>query len=117
LLVRRDEMTARLKEAEPKLRDFGVAALYLFGSYARDEGRPDSDVDVFVDPVSDTGFDFLKYMGAYETIRKFVGEEIEVGYSTRDGLTTSARTSSMRPSGFFNGGFAKSSARASSHQR
>jgi predicted nucleotidyltransferase len=85
--MRRDEMIARLKEAEPELRDFGVAALYLFGSYARDEGRPDSDVEVFVDPVSDTGFDFLKYMDAYETIRKFVGEEIEVGYSTRDGLS------------------------------
>jgi hypothetical protein len=26
-------------------------------------------------------------MDAYETIRKFVGEEIEVGYSTREGLS------------------------------
>jgi predicted nucleotidyltransferase len=85
--MRRDEIIAKLKEAEPKLRDFGVAALYLFGSYARDEGRADSDLDVFVDPVSDTAFDFLQYMDAYETIRKSVGEEIDVGYSTRDGLS------------------------------
>jgi predicted nucleotidyltransferase len=85
--MRRGEIIAKLKEAEPKLRDFGVAALYLFGSYARDEGRADSDVDVFVDPVSDAAFGFLKYMDAYEAIRKSVGEEIEVGYSTRDGLS------------------------------
>ena len=89
--MRRDEIIAKLKSAEPKLRDFGVAALYLFGSYARDEGRTDSDLDVFVDPVSDASFDFLKYMDAYETIRKSVGEEIDVGYSTRDGLSPHIR--------------------------
>ena len=85
--MRRDEIIARLKEAEPRLRGFGVAGLYLFGSRARGEAGPDSDVDVFVDPASDASLDFLNYMDAYETIRKSVGEEIEVGYSTRDGLS------------------------------
>jgi uncharacterized protein len=85
--MRRDEVIAKLRQVEPKLRAYGVAALYLFGSYARNEARKDSDVDVFVDPVSDVSFDFLKYMDAYETIRKSVGEEIEVGYSTREGLS------------------------------
>lgn len=85
--MRRDEIIARLKKAEPALRGFGVAALYLFGSYARDEASADSDVDVFFDPASDASLGFLNYMDAYETIRKSVGEEIEVGYSTRDGLS------------------------------
>ena len=85
--MKREDVIAKLKAAEPSLRGFGVAALYLFGSYARDEARADSDVDVFVDPASDASFDFLKYMDAYETIRKSVGKEIEVGYSTRDGLS------------------------------
>jgi predicted nucleotidyltransferase len=85
--MRRDEIIARLKNTEPKLREVGVAALYLFGSHARDEAHADSDVDVFVDPASDASFDFLKYMDAYETIRKSVGDEIEIGYSTRDGLS------------------------------
>jgi predicted nucleotidyltransferase len=85
--MRRDEIIARLKQAEPSLRGFGVAALYLFGSYARGEAGPDSDVDVFVDPASDASFGFLPYMHAYETIRKSVGEDIDVGYSTRDGLS------------------------------
>jgi uncharacterized protein len=89
--MRRDDIIARLKNTEPKLRQVGVAALYLFGSHARDEAQPDSDVDVFVDPASDTSFDFLKYMDAYDTIRKSVGADIEVGYSTRDGLSPYVR--------------------------
>jgi hypothetical protein len=85
--MHRDDIIARLKEAEPTLRARGVGALYLFGSYARDEARPDSDVDVFVDPATDEGFGFLNYMDAYEAIRRAVGREVEIGYSTRDGLS------------------------------
>jgi hypothetical protein len=43
----RDGVMAKLKAVGPQLRAHGVAALYLFGSYARDEAREDSDVDVF----------------------------------------------------------------------
>jgi hypothetical protein len=85
--MKRDEVIAKLRQAEPRLRAAGVAALYLFGSHARNEARADSDVDVFVDPESDASFGFLRYMDAYETIRRSVGGDIEVGYSTRDGLS------------------------------
>jgi predicted nucleotidyltransferase len=85
--MRRDDIIARLKETEPALRAQGVGALYLFGSHARGEARPDSDVDVFVDPAADGRFGFLQYMDAYETIQKAVGGGVEVGYSTREGLS------------------------------
>ena len=85
--MRREEVIARLKEAEPALRSFGVAALYLFGSHARDEARAGSDVDVFVDPAADDRFGFLQFMDAYEILRKSVGEDVELGYSTRTGLS------------------------------
>jgi predicted nucleotidyltransferase len=85
--MRRDEVLARLKEAEPALRGFGVGALYLFGSHAHDEAKADSDVDVFVDPASDRDFGFLPFMDAYQTIQKAFGEGVEVGYSTRNGLS------------------------------
>jgi predicted nucleotidyltransferase len=62
--MRRDDVITRLKEAEPALRKFGVAALYLFGSHARDEASPNSDVDVFIDPASDRPFGFLPFMDA-----------------------------------------------------
>jgi uncharacterized protein len=85
--MRRDAIIARLKEAEPILRARGVGALYLFGSHARNDARADSDVDVFVDPASDERFGFLNYMAAYEAIRTAIGRDIEIGYSTRDGLS------------------------------
>ena len=47
-VMRRDEVIARLKATEPALRGFGVAALYLFGSHARGDARPDSDWDIAV---------------------------------------------------------------------
>jgi predicted nucleotidyltransferase len=85
--MRRDEVIARLKEAEPALRGFGVAALYLFGSHARDEAKSGSDVDVFVDPAPDHDFGFLPFMDAYQTIQKAFGDAVEIGYSTRTGLS------------------------------
>jgi uncharacterized protein len=82
--MRRDEVIAKLKNAEPILRGFGVAALFLFGSHARDEAGPDSDVDVFVEPAEDKAFRFLPFMDAYETIQQAVGAKVD--YGTRNGL-------------------------------
>ena len=46
----RDELLQTLRVHKPVLRErFGVTSLSLFGSFARDEGRDDSDVDVLVD--------------------------------------------------------------------
>ncbi len=45
----RDEAIARLRESEDDLRKAGVEHLYLFGSTARDEARPESDIDLFFD--------------------------------------------------------------------
>jgi uncharacterized protein len=85
--MHRDEILAKLRQTEPALRARGVAALYLFGSHARDGGSAESDVDVFVDPVSDEAFGFLEFMGAYQDIQNAVGRDVDIGYSTRDGLS------------------------------
>ena len=46
----RDELLQILREHKPVLQErFGVTSLSLFGSFARDEGRDDSDVDVLVE--------------------------------------------------------------------
>lgn len=44
----RDEALAALAALAPALRALGVRSLGLFGSYARDEQRPGSDVDALV---------------------------------------------------------------------
>ena len=84
--MNRDEVVAKLKAVEPQLRAHGVAALYLFGSYARDEAGEDSDVDVFVDPGVPDFYSLNHFVGAYEVIRGAVRGR-EIGYGTRNGLS------------------------------
>src|SRR5882762_4422108 len=85
--MRRDDVIAKLKETESVLRDFGVAALYLFGSHARDEASPDSDVDVFVDVAPGAAFGLRPYMGAFRVLEDAFENKAEIGYSTRDALS------------------------------
>jgi len=47
--MNRDDVIAKLKRHEAELRRLGVERLYLFGSTARGDARPDSDVDLFFD--------------------------------------------------------------------
>ena len=44
-------------------------------------------MDVFVDPASDEAFGFLPFMDAYAALRQAFGNEVEIGYSTRTGLS------------------------------
>lgn len=52
------EIIAKLKTLEPELRLAGVGALFLFGSRARGDHRPDSDIDLLfeVAPEADARF-------------------------------------------------------------
>jgi uncharacterized protein len=45
----RDEIIARIKDKEDVIREAGVAHLAIFGSRARGDARPESDLDVLVD--------------------------------------------------------------------
>ena len=48
--MKRDEALKILAEQRDKLRQqFGVTSLAIFGSVARDEARPESDVDLLVE--------------------------------------------------------------------
>ncbi len=81
----RDDVIRRLLSVEPDLRAGGVAALFLFGSRARDEAGPDSDIDLFVDPADEPSFDLAAYDATYALVERAF-PDMPVGYSTRDGL-------------------------------
>jgi len=58
---RREDILVALRNAKPLLDSFGVAHVSLFGSFARDEAREDSDVDVLVEFTRPIGmFDFVR---------------------------------------------------------
>ena len=84
--MKRDELMTQLKAVEPALRAHGVAALYLFGSYARDDAGLESDVDVFVDKTPGRAFGFDELMGSYHAVRDAL-PGIEINFGTRQGLS------------------------------
>ncbi len=47
--MRRDEALNILNEHRDEIHNFGVKSIAIFGSVARDQARPDSDVDVLVE--------------------------------------------------------------------
>jgi predicted nucleotidyltransferase len=83
-VMHRDEIIKRLKQAEPAVRAHGVQALYLYGSLARDEAGPASDVDLFVDVDPHHEFGFGEFMTIYEILQEKVGADVD--YTTREGL-------------------------------
>jgi hypothetical protein len=76
--LRRDEALRILREHAPELeRRFGVASVALFGSVARDEARPDSDVDLVVafHPGAAT---FVGYFELVDRLEALLGAPVDV---------------------------------------
>ena len=82
--MRREDVIARLKAAEPDIRARGVSGLYLFGSVARGSAEANSDIDVFVDPDPMRRFGFDEFMSVYELLQERLGARVD--YTTRQGL-------------------------------
>ena len=64
-----EEIIAKLRGIAPAIRAHGVARLAVFGSRARGNARPDSDLDILVDTVAGgtlPTFDHLKVMRLIE---------------------------------------------------
>jgi len=58
--MKRDEVLSILAQHRMVLKDLGVKLLAIFGSVARDEASPDSDVDILVEFECSCTFD--RYM-------------------------------------------------------
>ncbi|MGD0485721.1 MAG: nucleotidyltransferase family protein [Syntrophorhabdales bacterium] len=72
----REEVLEILAAVKPELqKEFKVRRIGLFGSYARMEQRPDSDVDVLVEVDPSIGLEFVTLA---ERIEKRVGLRTEV---------------------------------------
>jgi hypothetical protein len=79
----RDQAIARLKEHEAELKQLGVESLYLFGSTARGEARPNSDVDLFFD-YQEGKFGLFDLMDVQDFTSRILGFAADV--MTRDSI-------------------------------
>jgi predicted nucleotidyltransferase len=73
----RDHVIATLRAHEPDLHRAGVARLYLFGSVARQEAGPNSDVDLFFD-TDNPRFSLIELVDVQERVSDILGAETDV---------------------------------------
>jgi predicted nucleotidyltransferase len=82
--MRRDDVIARLKEAEPALRARGIRRAAVFGSVARGDDRPDSDIDIMIEVDPETHMTVYEYVGLKEYVADLFDGPVDV--VSRDGL-------------------------------
>jgi predicted nucleotidyltransferase len=82
--MRRDDIIARLKEAEPALRARGIRRAAVFGSVARGEDRPDRDIDIMIEIDPDAEMSVYDYVGLKEYVAGLFEGSVDV--VRREGL-------------------------------
>jgi uncharacterized protein len=73
----RDTVIAKLRANEFDLHRVGVARLYLFGSVARQEATPESDVDLFFE-TDDPRFSLIELVDVQDRVSEILGTETDV---------------------------------------
>jgi len=88
------QILALLKKHESELRNRGVRRIALFGSAARGEARPDSDIDLMVeiDPKAPVGV--FEYVGIVQYLEDLFSTRIDV--ANRESLKPLVRPAAER---------------------
>jgi predicted nucleotidyltransferase len=68
-----------LRERAADLRDKGVSALWVFGSVARGDARPDSDIDLLVDFAPEAEPSLLTLSGLRLDLADALGRPVNLG--------------------------------------
>jgi uncharacterized protein len=77
-VMQRDEIIEKLKASEADLRARGVVHAALFGSRARGDNRPDSDIDIMVEIAPDFPMDVFQYVGVVHAIEDLFPLHVDV---------------------------------------
>jgi predicted nucleotidyltransferase len=89
----RDEILARLREFEPALRERGIAHAALFGSAARGENGPESDIDIMLEFEPEAYPSLWEYAGIKEYVAGLFQGPVDV--VAREGLKQYVRPTAL----------------------
>jgi predicted nucleotidyltransferase len=89
-----NDVLVTLRRYEAALRARGVRHAALFGSTARGDNRPDSDIDILVEFDPDAHVGVFEYVGVREYIASLFPQSVDV--IDREGLKPHLRQSSAR---------------------
>lgn len=85
----RETVLERLRAAEGELRQRGVASLALFGSTARGDAGPDSDIDILIDIAPGYPFSLVDLAALKNALSDRLGRDVDI--VTRDGIEPAIR--------------------------
>jgi len=91
--MKRIDAVLKLREQRREMVDrFGVASLLLFGSTARDEALPESDVDLLVEFSQPVGL--FHIISLQQHLESILGCKVDLG--TQESLEPEVRDQAMR---------------------
>lgn len=86
--MKRDEALKILAEHREEIEAFGVRRLAVFGSVARDEAGPESDVDLLVE-FDDRPVGLFEFVDLKNRLEELLGRPVDL--ATKDGLKRQLR--------------------------
>ena len=96
--MNREQILSTLRTHEPALRRRGVLHAALFGSLARGEARPDSDIDILIEIAPDAPIDLFEYVGITHYLSDLFPDRVDV--ANRSKLKPHVRPSAEREAVF-----------------
>ncbi len=76
-MMSQNEIKRRILAMQSELQARGVSHIALFGSRARDDARPDSDVDLMID-VDDPRFSIIDLVGVEQDLSEHIGLPVQI---------------------------------------
>ena len=73
-----NDILQRLRADQPALDRFGVSSIAVFGSFARGEARPDSDLDILVDYREDARPDLFDFIELKQHLEALFGRPVDL---------------------------------------
>jgi predicted nucleotidyltransferase len=94
MVMDKQDILARLRANEAALKASGVSHAALFGSRARGDNRPDSDIDIMVEIAPDVRMGVFQYVGIVHSIEDMFPVPVDV--SNRIAMKSHVRPSAER---------------------